>query len=284
MRTLREIKKRITDEFMASEILRSAYRLSENDTFENKFSTVSIENIIFSIVASAIYVLEGLFNVFRKEMDKMVASSIVASIPWYHRKALEFQYGEDIEYNEDTMTYEYLVDVPESKIVKYAAVREESGYVYILISGDDAGVPIKLSNDVLTAFREYMRQIKPAGIPIEVASYNPDNIIINIGVEYNPLVLNPDGSKISEPSVFPVEDALNEYLRNIEYGGVYNSTKMVDAIQQVPGVNDVIVRFISVIAANSLSVTILKGNTWVSESGAFRLINPKGNISYVTRL
>lgn len=285
MRTIKEIKKEITAEFMASKKICEAYNLREGEVFEEHFSVVSIESILFGIVASAIYVLEGLFAAFKKDIDTSIATSVVASIPWYYRKALEFQYGEELEYNDTTYSYEYSTDKPRARVVKYAAAREESGYVYLLVSGEDGeGYPVRLSNDVLTAFKEYMRFSKPAGVPIEIASYNPDEITINLGIEYNPLVLNSDGSKITEPSVFPVEDAIKNYLRGIEYGGVFNSTKMVDALQQVPGVKDVLVGVVSVKASGSEKTVFLSGNSCTSVGGSFKLVNTKDNIRYATQL
>ena len=55
-RTVKQIKKSMTDEFMASKIIRDKYGLTEKDTFDNAFSEVSFESILFGIIASAICV------------------------------------------------------------------------------------------------------------------------------------------------------------------------------------------------------------------------------------
>ena len=59
-RSVAEIKKTMTDAFMADATIREKYGLSVNDTFSSKFSSVTIENILFFIVAACCHVLEVL--------------------------------------------------------------------------------------------------------------------------------------------------------------------------------------------------------------------------------
>ena len=52
-RTIAEIKKTMTDRFMEDNTLREAYGITGEDaTWDNTFSTVSIENILIYIVAA----------------------------------------------------------------------------------------------------------------------------------------------------------------------------------------------------------------------------------------
>ena len=46
-RSVQEIKKQMTDAFMADELIREKYQLQEGDTFDARFSLVSLENILF---------------------------------------------------------------------------------------------------------------------------------------------------------------------------------------------------------------------------------------------
>ena len=49
MRTIKEIKASMTADFLADATIREMYGLEVGDRFEDKFSTVSLENIMFSI-------------------------------------------------------------------------------------------------------------------------------------------------------------------------------------------------------------------------------------------
>ena len=61
-RTVSEIKKTMTDAFMADANIREKYGLKEGDTWNRCFSSVSLENIIFFIVAACSHVLEAIFE------------------------------------------------------------------------------------------------------------------------------------------------------------------------------------------------------------------------------
>lgn len=284
-RTIKQIKKSMTDQFMADPVLREKYGLTAEDTFDRSFSAVSFESILFGIVAAAIYTLEAIFDAFRREIDTKIADSVVASIPWYHKICLEYQHGDNLVLNEATSEYVYELIDDSKKLVKFAACRDRGGGVYILVAKMGAdGYPEALSNDVLTAFKEYINRRKPAGVITDVYSYNPDDITLSIRIQYNPILLNSDGSLIADPSVFPVEDAVNNYLASVIYGGTFNRNKLIDAVQSVEGVQDLILGEVSAKASDAQSYSLVEGNNYTSVGGSFRSANLRNTISYVLEI
>ena len=284
-RTIKQIKKSMTDQFMSDPVLREKYGLTAEDTFEGSFSAVSFESILFGIVAAAIYTLEAIFDAFRREIDTKIADSVVASIPWYHKICLEYQHGDNLVLNEATSEYVYELIDDSKKLVKFAACRDRGGGVYILVAKMGAdGYPEALSNDVLTAFKEYINRRKPAGVITDVYSYNPDDITLSIRIQYNPILLNSDGSLIADPSVFPVEDAVNNYLASVIYGGTFNRNKLIDAVQSVEGVQDLILGEVSAKASDAQSYSLVEGNNYTSVGGSFRSANLRNTISYVLEI
>lgn len=283
-RSIKEIKKSMTDAFMADRTVRQKYGLTGNASFEDTFSAVSIESIIFFTVASAIYILETIFDRFRTDTDGKLSSSILATIPWYHAVCLEFQYGDELVYDEATGQFRYETVDETKQVVKYAACRDRGGGVLILVSGEaDSGDPVALSDDVLSVFKKYISSRKPAGVIVDVYSYDPDTIQLAITVQYDSLVLNADGSLIDSPSVFPVEDAVNTYLKGIVYGGTFNKTKLIDAVQEASGVDDVILNSASAESATGIA-TVISGNNYTAKGGAFRSENLRTSISYVLQI
>lgn len=281
-RTIKQIKKSMTDQFMADPVLREKYGLSAEDTFDGSFSAVSLESMLFGIVAAAIYVLEAIFDAFRREVDVKVANSVVATIPWYHQICLEYQHGDSLTLNETTYEYGYEVVDESRRLVKFAACRDRGGGVYILVAGQGAdGYPETLSNDVLTAFREYVSRRKPAGVVTDVFSYDPDDIVISLKVQYDPIVLNPDGSLAGDPSVYPVEDAVNSYLASILYGGTFNRNRLIDAVQNTEGVVDLVLGDVQAKPANALEYGKVTGNNYMSTGGSFKAAGLRDSISYV---
>lgn len=284
-RTIKEIKKGMTDQFMADPVLREKYGLSAEDTFEGSFSAVSFESMIFGIMAAAIYALEAIFDAFRRDVDKKIADAVVATIPWYHKICLEYQHGDAMILNESTYEYVYEVVDDSKKIIKYAACRDRGGGVYILVAGmGEDGYPKALSNDVLTAFREYVSRRKPAGVITDVFSYDPDDIKMQIRVQYDPMLINSDGSSIADPSVYPVEVAINNYLASILYGGTFNRNKLIDAVQSVEGVKDLILGEVNVKIANAQAYTTVEGNNYTSVGGSFKSAELRNTLSYVLEI
>lgn len=284
-RTIREIKAAMTQQFMSDPTIVEMYGFTEGAVFEDTFSAVSLESIWFSIVASAIYVLETLFDLFRADVDKKISGAVVASIPWYHKIALEFQYGDSLVFDEATQGFVYPVVDTTKQLVKFAACRDMGGGVYVLVSGaDSSGDPVALSSDVLSAFESYLRERKPAGVILSVDSLNPDLVRSVMTVQYDPQVLTPDGELITDPSVKPVEDAVNAYLKGIVYGGVLNKTKLVDAVQGARGVIDVVLTSVSVKPANGSNYVAVTGNNYRSVGGSFKSNNLTSGITYVVSL
>ena len=81
----------MTDAFMQHPVIKEKYGLADSETFEDAFSAISLESILFFIVAACCHVLEVLFDKHEDEVDSVVSHAVVASVAWYHDMALKFQ-------------------------------------------------------------------------------------------------------------------------------------------------------------------------------------------------
>lgn len=280
-RTIKQIKKSMTDQYLADPTIRDLYGLEESATFEDSFSAVSLESILFGVIASAIYVLEMFFDTFRKEVDAKIATAVVASIPWYHKICLEYQQGDDLVYDENTQQFRYELIDESKQIIKFSSCRDFGNGVYVLVATEDAnGMPTALSNSVLTSFRAYMNERKPAGVIVDVNSFNPDDIQIDMTVQYDPLIINPDGTSTADNTSYPVENAVNKYLAEIIYGGTFNRNKFIDAMQSTAGVVDIILGEVRTRPSSSSAYTASMKNNIPSVGGAFRSANLRTTIRY----
>lgn len=283
-RTISEIKKSMTDQFMSDSVLLEKYGLKSGDSFDSKFSKVSLENILFSIVAAAIYAVESMMDFFKADVEKRISESIVASIPWYHQICLEYQHGDELIFDEATKEFKYAVEDDSKRVIKYASVRDNAAGVNILVSTDDNGKPKALSNDVLTVFKQYLNARKPAGVLVNVRSYDPDILRMKLRVQFDAMVLNSDGSLIDNPTVFPVEQAIQTYISGIVYGGIFNKTRLVDAVQNAVGVEDVVLDEVMTRPVTRSEFIEVAGNNVKSVSGSFVVNSLRENIEYVQEL
>ena len=278
-RTVDEIKREMTDAFMADPVIREKYQLKEGDTFRSAFSLVSLENILFFIVAAAHHIVERIFDGHRDDVERTLERAIVATVPWYYYKALAYQHGDKLTLDESTMQYHYDKVDEERRVVKYAAVRDRGGSIQILVSGEKSGRPEALSEDILTAFEAYIRTIKPAGVVISVRTAQSDYISISATIYVDPMIISPQGVRYRD-GARPVEDAINAYLRGITFGGTFNKTKLVDAIQAVEGVTDVILGDCSA-RPDSGTYKSIDGNNYTAFSGSIISDDLNSTLRYV---
>lgn len=279
-RTVAEIKKTMTDAFMADATIREKYGLKEGSTWNGSFSSVSLENIIFFIVAACCHVLESIFELYIKDVDEKISMAVVASVPWYYKMAKAFQYGDQLVLNETTQQYGYAIIDESKQVVKYAAVRDRGTSVQILVSGDKNGMPVALSNDVLTVFKQYMNRVKVAGVILGITSKRGDYLSIEANISVDPLVIDEEGYRLSDGTK-PVESAIEEHLKNIMYGGTFNKTKLVNAILAVDGVEDVELGTCSYQIEGSLKWHNVSGNNYIGESGSYIPYFLSDSLTYV---
>lgn len=278
-RSISEIKRTMTDAFMQDEAIRKAYELSQDKTrFADCFSAVSLENLLFYIVAACHYVLESLFEKFTQDVEQKISRAVVASIPWYFDKAKAFQYGDSLVLNPRTFGYEYAKIDTSKQLVKYVAVRDRGASIEMLVSAEQNGKPTPLLDDVLTAFKHYINAIKIAGVVINVRTRKADELSIAVKVVVDPLKINRQGVDIAS-SEKVVEHAIENYLADIVYGGTFNKTKLVDAIQRVDGVVDVVLGTCKYKAGDEFKE--IAGNNYTAVGGSFIVVGLDKTIEYV---
>lgn len=273
-RTISEISLTIKEEFITNDTIQDMYGLTPGKTFDEQFSVVSIEAILIYVFASAVWLHEKLWDKFRQEIEELIDSSYVTSLSWYYAKALAFQNGDALSFNEKTYSFGYPVADANKQVVKNVAIRQVT---------DDSVTKLKiyfsdkdkqpLTGDIRTSFETYMQQIGAAGTHYLFVSEAPDELRVHMHIYYDPLVLDSTGIRLSGGGK-PVEEAIENYLNSLEYGGVFYSSKLVDMIQATEGVKDV----------------TLDGTTWKetlenrrkidADSGAFVYVKNEEDIIY----
>lgn len=280
-RSINEIKKTMTDAFMADADIREKYGLPADATFDESFSSVSLENILFYIVAACCHVLEVFFDTHKSEVDAKISRAVVASVPWYHKLALQFQYGDSLVFDDTTQQFVYAEQDSKKQVVKYVAVRDRGTSIQMLVAGEKDSRPEPLSNDVLTAFKNYMNRVKIAGVVLAIRSLPSDTVSISATIYVDPLSIDRNGTRISDGSK-PVETAIENYLKSILYGGTFNKTKLVDAIQGVEGVTDVEL-FSCSYSTDGKSFKVISGNNYTAEGGSFVVSGLANTLRYAVQ-
>lgn len=287
-RTKTQIKAEITTPFMANESLAVRYGFAPGASFDAEFSLVSLENILFEIVALAIFIHELFFDQHAKEVDERLANEKSGTLPWYRTMALRFQYGFDLLDDKDvfdngTATLE---QIENSKIIKYSAVNEaqDNSRVIIKIAGETNGELSDFENaQQVEAIENYFKRIKIAGTKVTIINYKADQLYLTMQIKRDALVLTETGmSKLN--GNYPVIEALQDFMKELDFNGELKLSALVDKIQAVPGVLDA-----TLLSAQSAWIDANIGGygtpqpifiSKIAESGYFKIVN-FDNIAYV---
>lgn len=274
-RTIPEIKTQMTDEFIADPVIISQYQLEAGKTFDEQFSPVSIESILFYIVATGYWIQEMLFDTHTVEINAALDAMLPHTVRWYRTKVLQFQYPnralipDTDQYDNTGLTPE---EIEELQVVKYCAVEDRYSKLYIKVAKGEPGARQTLSDDEETALSYYINEIKDAGVPYQIINQQADKFAVKAVIYYNPMLLNP-ADRI-------VETAIREYVSNLTFNGEYANVFLVDHLQAIPGV--IIPHLIEVRtqrAANPWEIIDVKT---IAESGYFIVENDSDlDITYI---
>lgn len=237
-RTIAEIKKSITDAFISNDTVKNAYVLDPAKTFEEEFSTSSIESIIFYAVAFCMWVHEMLFDQHKQEVTDYIANMKPHSLLWYANKSKAFMYGLILPADTDKYVTTAMTDeqIEAAKVVDHAAVVEQIRGLRIKVATDTGSDLGPLSAPQLDSFIAYMKRVKDAGVKLLITTGPPDALKLNLLVKYDPLVLNSTGARLDGTQAEPVQDAVRNYLKNLPFNGRLELVKLVDELQAVNGV------------------------------------------------
>lgn len=234
MRSIAEIKKTITDNFMNNKVLSEKYGYNVGDDFDNTFSAVSIESIMFYIIAAAMWVSEGLFDVHKNSVDAAIEDIIPHRPKWYRDKVLQFM--SDYTLIEDTDVYDIdnLTDdeISNAQVVKYATATEsaDSSLLIIKVAGEDeSGHRITLNTEIETQLSAYIAEIKDAGVRINLINKDADEYYCSLDVYYDAQLL---ATNVEES----VRTVIKNYVENLPFNGLYTNMALVDELQKVDGV------------------------------------------------
>lgn len=235
-RNITEIKKTMTDAFIANEEVQARYGIHDALTFEEQFSKVSIESILFYVMAVALYIQEVLFDKREADINAALDTRLTHNAAWYVRLAKAFQRGHQLP--DGTSTYA-VVD-PAAQVVTHAAVTEKNAVLYLKVAttrdGELSPLPNTPEEPVLDAFAAYIAKAKDAGVKVVITSATGDDLKLVLDIWYDPLVLDGNGNLLNSPGVRPVEVTVRHFIKSLRFNGEFRLDLLTDALQATTGV------------------------------------------------
>lgn len=234
-RTVEEISQEIKTNFVNNPVIQQFYGIVNGTTFADNFSIVSFEGTFIFIIAYSIWILEMLFADHVSWIEKRAAEIKPGTTAWYKRKTLDFQFGDALIFVADV--YQYSTINTDNQIIKLATATEDGGKVLIKVAKlDSNNLPIPLATPELDAFSAYMKKVKFAGVKVLIVSRESDLLKIHYKVYVDAILINENGELIANTAIKPVEEAINNYIKNLPFNGQFTTTELTDKIQQSVGV------------------------------------------------
>ena len=261
-RTVEEIKKDMTAEFMKMEAVKSRYGLDGSKSFADCFSMASLENIIFYVFAVAVWALEKLFDLHRADVDARIEQLEPHTLRWYVSKAKAYMQGQKLVtdcdyYDTEGMTEQ---DIAAAKVVKYAVATESNTVVYIKVAREVDGNPAALTAGQLEGLTSYMNEIKDAGVSVQLRNEPADQMRIDLLIYYDPtlLIIDANGNG-SQNGKDPVRETTKQVIENLPFNGMFRKSDLMAALQALPCVE--------VAAIKSVKVKPRNGAEWQTVEG-----------------
>jgi len=264
-RTIAQIQQQIID----------AKNADSNLSALSSTSAVAIWRLWTYIVAVAIWALEKLFDLFKADVNTLIASGKPHTLRWYALKAKLFQFGYSLFPDEDFYDNTGIDEatITAAQVVKYAAAVEVVKGVRIKVAGETAGDLAPLTTPQLDALKTYMGRIKDAGVKLYYTNSVADSLKLEYDIYYDPLILDATGQRLDGINNTPVQDAIDEYLKeDMTFNGLFLPVKLTDKLQAVEGV--VIPHLVLAQSQYGLFPFLSVGVQYQPDAGYLRLANP----------
>lgn len=237
MSRLNEIQQEILNAKATSAELNALEVLTTQEqtiTGANSTSKVAIWRLWVYVIAFCIWVHEQI-------VTKNAENSRPHTIKWYRDQCMNFLDGLALTWINGQFAYNTtgVADVEERKIIDRCAVLESNnGELVIKVATENNGVLEPLTTPQLNRFKAYVRQIKDAGNRIRFINQTADNLKIALTVYVDVSIIDLQTGKLlnTTEDVYPVKQAINNYLANLEFNGAFVKEFFRDELQKAEGV------------------------------------------------
>tara|TARA_R100001244_G_scaffold40790_1_gene36665 strand:+ start:3660 stop:4724 length:1065 start_codon:yes stop_codon:yes gene_type:complete len=201
-------------------------------------SLVATWRTFIRVIATCIKFHEDLFDAFKA----FVEARALAIIPQTDRRlailAKRFQFGDELVFDSEGQ-FSYAdttsTDAITKQIITQASVKSANRVITYKVAKASGGGLTELTGDEKTAFTTYVDDTITAGSKVTIISDLADFIKIAYTIQYDPLVIKADGSLIEDGS-FPVQEAIDAYIKGLPFNGLLSVKELTDAIQGARGV------------------------------------------------
>lgn len=203
-------------------------------------SKLSVINIMTYVMVALIYSYEVLLDVFQIQIAQLIAERASGTPAYYAKMAKYFQYNsntgtmDELAFDDDNFQIKFKTYDESHRIIAKSAYQNDTDKGLILkvckdntdsTSNDGGGIYTSLSSNELTAFKNYIDEIKFVGAKIYCRSTYGDILSINATIIYDDLYIDAD------QALENVKTTLTDYIKQLDFNGYVYYQSVIDAIQ-----------------------------------------------------
>ena len=216
---------------------------TELDALSN--SNVAIWKLWLHVVAFALWLHETLWDNAKAEINTIAARAVPGTVEWYIKKIKEFQKGDILQIDPNTLIPYYGNVNDTKKIISRAAVVEQNGSLIIKVAKNKT--PERLTNGTgtdpdneLNQLEGYIDAIKFAGTRFTLISSIPDLISCarTVGSVTTKSKIWYDAQYNEVALAEAIDTSINNYLANLPFNGILRKSDFEAAVKSTPGVID----------------------------------------------
>ena len=204
----------------------------------NISSPVSRARLWIYVVSVAIWALEQVLEISTTAQTAALQAQKIHSLQWYGSLAKKFQLGYSLPVGEVNYDNTGIDDatIKASQKVKFASATKTAGGLKIKIAGLSGETLSPLLAPEFEAFKAYMARVQAAGDNLSFVNDNADMLMLHLTIFRDPLVIDSDGKRVDGTNDTPVQDAIDNYIKGMDFDHKFIPAKLVDELQKVDGV------------------------------------------------
>lgn len=233
----------IYDQMVANYVSEAAAEGITINTAE--WSMYNLQRLIFWVVAGGMAIFEQVFDLFKTDVETVVAAASPQTGNWFQAQMLKFQYSltdpQILEFDEETFAPQYPTVDTTLQIVKYCSVVPAAfGTSFIKVAKQSGGVPSALGVSELAAAQSYINLLSVPGITITATSNASDKIYIQATIYYNGLYASVISANVIAAIKAYLQIQSTDNPNGIPFNGFFTLSDLEVAIKSVAGVSDVV--------------------------------------------
>lgn len=207
----------------------------------NSTSQMSFFALLKNMWAQLVQIVEAAWDTTQYDIEVMLETKRIGSTSWYVEQVKKFQIGDSVTVVGGVVTYE-TIDAEKCIITQASCVEDPvSGRLLIKTVKGAELARTNLTEAEVAAVKDYIKQVKFAGVQIDVVSLREDRLKLLVTVKYDRQVVASNGTSLTDNTKKPIEDAVATYIRNLPFDSVISWTALTDYMQQQIGVKDFVV-------------------------------------------